>query len=247
MKMKHLNLLLGLVFILLTGSWKTTDLDCKNSAYILSQVKQKYDTNQAWSVSTLKVHIQEPRVRNPLRHTKLTLNNSTDYFEMERWRPEGMVKRILTETGESQIFLNGESEIATSVIEQYRLNADRSKGYKNFYKLMYGLPMTITDELYKQLEPAEQSTFQGKAVYRIQMALKEKMISDYWTVIIGAEDYELLALEFNHPDEPGAVEEFIKFEDKFEVDGVQIPRIRNWYIKGTNEYLGSDIIVNALD
>lgn len=244
--MKYLKLLVGLLFISLIISWKTNNTNCKNSVYILNQVKKNYDADNLWAVSQIKLHIQEPRVGNPQRHTKLHLKNSDDYFEMERYREDGIVKRILTGNGKSQIFLNNESNLSQDIIEQYRLNKERSISHKNFYKLMYGLPMSITDNLWHQIEPAEKGEFDGMEVYRVNIELKDEMISKYWTLLIGVKDYELLGIEFNHPEEPGREEEIIKFESEFEINGIKLPRIRNWYIKGTNEYLGTDIIVEEL-
>ncbi|GJM33640.1 MAG: hypothetical protein DHS20C18_26410 [Saprospiraceae bacterium] len=166
---------------------------------------------------------------------------------MERFREDGIVKRILTGNGDSKIFLNGESELSEAIIEKYKLNQERSISHKNFYKLMYGIPMSITDKLWKKILPAQKAEYEGREVYRINMELNEKMISTYWTLIIEVETYKLLAIEFNHPDEPEKEEEIIKFEGEFEFNGIKIPRIRNWYIKGTNEYLGTDIVVEELE
>ena len=87
---------------------------------------------------------------------------------------------------------------------------------------------------------------ESKEAYSIKMELKEEIVSKYWTVITAVKNNELLAIEFNKPDEPGKEEEILKFKDSFEYQGVKTPRIRNWYVKGTNEYLGSDIIVDEL-
>ncbi|MEX0288046.1 MAG: DUF6503 family protein [Flavobacteriaceae bacterium] len=244
--MKILNVCIGFLFLLGIISWNTNNPDCKNSTYILGQTKKQYDADKRWEASEIKLHIQEPRVGNPLRHTKLQLVNSTDYFEMERFREDGVVKRILTGDGESKIFLNNETDLPEDIIETYRLNKERSIGHKNFYKLMYGLPMSLNETLWEQIAPAEKGTFEGSEVYRVNVALKEAMISKHWTLLIDVKNYKLLGIEFNHPEAPGKEEELIKFESEFEVDGIKLPRIRNWYIKGTNEYLGSDIILETL-
>ena len=54
-------------------------------------------------------------------------------------------------------------------------------------------------------------------------------------------------LEFNHPEQPENEGEIIKFNGVYEINGMKIPRIRNWYAKGTNEYLGTDVIVGTLE
>ncbi|GAB5555268.1 MAG: hypothetical protein Sapg2KO_48590 [Saprospiraceae bacterium] len=239
-------LFIGLISLSGFFNWSTTDTNCKNSIYLLDQVKTQYDPNGNWDQSALKIHIEEPRVGNPQRHTKLHLDNSQDYFEMERFREDGIVKRILNGDGTSEIFLNGESDLPKSTVDEYRLYVERSQGHKQFYKLIYGLPMSLTDQVWQEIKPAETAEFEGKEVYRISLELKDAMISQHWTLIVELETFKLLALEFNHPEDPNGEEEIIKFEGAFEIDGIKLPRIRNWYIKGTNEYLGSDLIIKEL-
>ena len=241
-------------YLLLLGAFLSASLlpaqnaqpNCKNSAYILEQVKKGYDAKDHWSKVDLKVHLQEPRVGNPQRHTQLTLNRSDGYFEMSRPREGGTVKRVITSKGEEMSFLNGESEISEELRIKYRLNSETHAAMKRFYDIMYGLPMSVEEGFWEQIEPAEKSVFEGRDAYRINMVLNEELISKYWTLIIGVDDYQLLALEFTHPEEPDNEGELIKFEGEYEVDGVIFPRVRHWYLLGSNEYLGTDIIVEEL-
>jgi hypothetical protein len=107
--------------------------------------------------------------------------------------------------------------------------------------------MSLNEELLKKVAPSRSGTFEGKKVYEIDVELKEELISKYWTLIISENMDDILALEFNHPGHPGHETEIIEFHDRFTIDGITIPRIRHWYLKDTNEYLGSDIIVEKLE
>ena len=245
--MKFTYFLVGLFFAAVLIAWMSDFPKCTNSEYLLERVRDHYDPNEVWDTTTLKIHIQEPRVGNPQRHTKLTLDNDENYFEMERFREDGIVRRILTGDGESQIFLNGESDLSDSIVTAYRLYEDRSHNHKNFYQLMYGLPMSLNEDLWEEVKPAQLASFEGNNVYRIDAELKEDMISKHWTIIVDADDYNLLALEFNHPEDPESEGEILKFDGTIEINGVALPRIRNWYVQGSEEYLGSDIIVGVLE
>jgi len=224
----------------------TPPTPCKNSQYILAQSQLKYDANQQWSESELRLHIQEPRINNPQRYSRIVLNNASSYFEIERDRNEGAIKRIIDERGTLRVLLNDSESIAPAIKEKYGLNQERSEGYRNFYQKMYGLPMSVTDDFYDEIAPAEPVTFEGEEAYRISLELKQEMISRYWRMIVSTEDYTLLAVEFYHPENPEEGE-IIKFEDVVQVDGITLPRMRHWYEKQTNKYLGSDIIVEELD
>lgn len=245
--MKYLKLSLGALLITIISGLNVKDDFCKNSEYILSKANKVYDANNQWQHSAINIHIQEPRVGNPQRYTKLLLNNASNYFEMERQKDIGTIKRIVNEHEKSEILVNGKSDISTEIKEKYALNLERTLKSKNFYKILYGVPMSITNELWDNIEPAQQIVFEGKEAYKIAIELKETLISKHWALLISKENYELLAIEFNHPEQPENEGEIIKFNGEYEINGMKIPRIRNWYAKGTNEYLGTDIIVTELD
>ncbi len=243
--MKTFSLLIISALLPFLPSVTPADTGCKNSAYILQQVRTNY--GQGWETADLRIHIQEPRLGNPQRYTKLRLNLGEDYFEMERTYDYGTLRRILTADQESKIYLNGDANLPQELVDKYLLNVTRTQAHKKFYRYMYSIPMCLTDEFWSEIAPAQEVVFDGREAYQISMVLKEEMISKYWTLIVDAEMERLLALEFNHPDEPGRDEEMIIFEGEYVVDGIKLPRIRHWYIKGTEEYLGSDIIVETLE
>lgn len=246
-KIKFWQIISLAMLILVFGNWDLKDNNCKNSLYLLKQSQKRYDENNNWQKSEIKIHIQEPRVGNPQRYTKLKLNNEIDYFEMERKREFGIENRIIDSQGNNKIGLNGEYDIPKEVKEKYRIDINRNEVYRKFYEHLYGIPMSITEDLWTKIAPAETGIFEGIPVYEIKIELKEKVISKNWTLIISKETYKVLGLEFNYPESPDHEEELIKFEGEIEVGELILPRIRHWYIKGSEEYLGSDIVVEKLE
>ncbi|WP_350291486.1 DUF6503 family protein [uncultured Croceitalea sp.] len=152
--MNYLKFVAGFLLILATVSWQGNTGNCKNSIYILNQVKEKYDASSNWKNSEIKIHIQEPRVGNPERYTKLFLNNTTDYFEMERTKDVGVIKRILNVNEKSEVFVDGKSDLTSEIKEKYALNVEKTKEHKNFYKTLYAVPMSITDKVWNTIDPA---------------------------------------------------------------------------------------------
>ncbi|MFD2588682.1 DUF6503 family protein [Croceitalea marina] len=244
--MRHLKFLSAYFFIMTMFCCNVTKLDSKNSIYILNQVKEKYDVSGNWKNSEIKIHIQEPRVGNPKRYTRLVFNNTSGYFEMQRTKDIGAIKRIININGESKIFVDGKSVLSNEIKEKYALNKQKTEEHKNFYKILYGVPMSLTNELWNTIEPAQSGEYQGKEVYRIDLVLKENVISKNWTLIISKEMDKLLAIEFNHPEDGADGGEILRFFGEYEFNGVKIPRIRNWYSQSQNEYLGSDVIIEKL-
>ena len=220
---------------------------CKNSEYILNQSKKKHDSKSHWNQSEINFHIQEPRVGNPQRFSKIKLNNATDYFEIERNRAEGLEKRTINEQGKCTFSLNGSEEIPEEIQEKYGINKESTEFRKIFYQTLYGLPMSLTDDMIVEMKPAESIVYEDRDAYRVNIELKNSIISKHWGLLISTKDFKLLALEFNHPDDPDSVGEIIKFEGLVKVKGMELPRIRHWYEQGSDEYLGSDIIVEQID
>ncbi|MEM9671105.1 MAG: DUF6503 family protein [Cyclobacteriaceae bacterium] len=218
---------------------------CKNSQYILNQSKLKYDVNQQWNQSELSMHIQEPRIGNPQRYSRVVLNNTNNYFEIERTYDEGNIKQSLGDDEDYQVLLDENSDVSAEIREKYRLSEERGEGYRNFYQTMYGLPMSITENFYTEIAPAEPITFEGKDAYRISLELNQEMISKHWRLIIATEDFTLLGVEFYHPENSNEGER-IKFEDEVQLGNISLPRMRHWYDNKTEEYLGSDIIVSEI-
>ena len=213
---------------------------------ILELSQKKHDPNGNWSQAELSVHIQEPRIQNELRYSVLTLNNKNGYFSLIRDSEVGMVERIIDENGKSSVLLNGSNQIEEKLKEEYRLGADRNEGYRSFYELMYGLPMSINEEVWGNIQDAEFTTLEGQEVYKVRVELKEAMISKYWELLIDPADYSLVALKFDHSDDPNWPDEIIRFEGEYSFDGITIPRFRHWYEEESGEYLGSDVILKKM-
>ena len=157
--MKYFIIALFTILSMIPRSWEKEDSDCRNSAYLLKQSKAQYDPQGIWDQTEIRVHIQEPRIQNPYRYTKLILNRESEYFEFERIREDGIEKRIIDEVGKGQVFFNGSPNIPQEVIEKHRLTLERSKDYRNFYQIFYGLPMSLNTAFIQKMEPAETVMF----------------------------------------------------------------------------------------
>lgn len=239
-----------LLSLLLFITFSSVDIDpaefstgCKNSEYILAKSKEHHDPNGKWEQTELTVHIQEPRVRTPLRYTKLVLNNATDFFSLIRDSEIGEVNRMIDSSGQASVLVNGSSEISDTVKEEYRLNEDRNFGYRSFYQLMYGLPMSISDELILNMEDARTDFVEEQQVHAIPIELEEPMISKHWELLISLDNYKIKGLKFIHAD---GEDELIMFDGSYSWDKISIPRFRHWYLAESKEYLGSDVIVTTI-
>ncbi len=217
---------------------------CKNSHYILEQSKKYHDKESKWESSYLSVHIEEPRVGNPTRFSRIKLNNERGSFELERILDIGTLQRIVSEFGIPKVLLNGSSAIPKEIEDEYRLQKYRNLAYYDFYKLMYGLPMSLTEEIVIAKDNAKSINFKGREAYKINLTLNESIISKNVSVYISQIDFSLVALEFIHEDRDN---EIIEFEEEYRYESISIPRFRHWYNVVTEEYQGSDFIIKNLE
>ncbi|MDR9414718.1 MAG: hypothetical protein RI564_00445 [Gracilimonas sp.] len=214
---------------------------------ILERSKQKHDPDGQWSNTELSIHIQEPRIQNRLRYSQLAMYTKTGYFKLVRDSEPGIIERIIDHEGNAQVLLNGSPEIADDIKEKYRLGADRNTGYRSFYRLMYGLPMSLTEDVVEEIGKPKESNFAGQEVYSLEIELKEPMISKKWELMLDRVDYSMVALKFDHADDSNRPNEVILFDGKYRWEGISIPRFRHWYHEDSGAYQGSDVIVNNLD
>lgn len=217
----------------------------ENSHAILKKSRDVHDPQGEWNKVRLSLHIQEPRPQTPKRYSELQLDQQSGAFVLSRTYEPGVIERIITAEGVSKILLNGSTDIPESIRAEYRLSEESNFGYRNFYRALYGLPMSFTEELWVQLEEVVKVQFDDQPVYKIRAELKEPMISKFWELYISVEDYRMEALRFDRADEERP-DELIVFNGSFDIEGMSIPRFRNWYYYESREYLGSDVIVKSL-
>lgn len=212
---------------------------------ILKNTIRKHDSMNNWNETRLKLHIQEPRISNPHRYSILELDNSANSFKLQRNRDEHVSTHIIDRNGISSVLLDGHAEIDSLLIDKYRLDAKRNIGYKNFYHLLYGLPMTL-DESAKEIIKTTVQNFKGEPCYKLELELKEAVISKYWNLFVSKTTMESRGIEIVVPDKEDGGER-IYFDELIVVNGIQIPRIRHWHELKNDHYSGSDLIIKEIE
>lgn len=215
-----------------------------DGSQILNEAIIEHDASGYWSKAKLNLLIQEPRISNPNRYSILKLDNSRTTFELSRNRDQYISKHIIESDGNSLILLDGKKEIDTALIKKYRLDASRNIGYKNFYHLMYGLPMSLRSSIEKIIETTE-DVFSKEECYKIEILLKKNIISKYWNIYIAKSNKRLVGIEIIFPERPDDGDR-LYFEGIIDIEGMKIPRIRHWHELKNDDYSGSDIIIMEL-
>ena len=209
---------------------------------ILQKSIQKHDPNNQWAAAVLNLHVQEPRVMNPSRHSVVHLDNSNGAFELKRGRGAHVSAHRIDSKGLATTLLDGRLVTDADTIKRFRLDPNRNKGYRQFYAVLFGLPMSLNEHTLANLGTPQKSTFNGRNCYKIPVELKEAVFSKHWNIFISTEDNSFKGIEIVFPDDPQKGER-LYFEGEYQLDAMLLPRMHHWHDLNTLEYLGSDIIV----
>ena len=213
---------------------------------VLQKSKIFHDPSSKWKEINFDVHIQEPRIGNPVRYSIIKMNNATGSFELQRNRDQYVSTHIVEESGITKVLLDDSETIDSVLTAKYRLQPERSNMYREFYQIMYGLPMTLNDQTVKKIDTTTVVDFNNEKSYKVELELKEAMFSEFWQIYIRTSDYKLIGLEIIFPNEPKKGER-LYFEKEFNYKGVIIPRIRHWHEYLDDNYAGSDIIIKRIE
>jgi len=231
----------GLCILLLCGCAEKNSL---NGLQLLEKTIAQHDSLNLWHKTRLDIHIQEPRLANPHRYSILKLDNSKNTFELSRNRDQYISTHVLDNNANSYVLLDGKRDIDSVLKKRYRLDASRNIGYKNFYHLMCGLPMSLNKYLHT-IRKTTKTKFNEEECYKIEIELKEKMISKHWNVFISEIDYKIKGVEIIFPDDPNKGER-LYFNGDVVIDNITIPRFRHWHELKDDSYSGSDIIIKEI-
>lgn len=237
--MKNLATLLSVFFLVACGT-KEISLD---GGFLIEKSNQFHDKNKQWPEVDFKIHIQEPRVGNYKRYSVVSLNNKNNSFELKRNRDNHISTHIVNNK-QVITLLDGKVETDSLLVKKYRLEPKRNRQYHRFYTSLLGLPMSLKN-LAKEIGTAEKTVFNGNESYKIPIELKEPLFSKHWILYISKKEYKIIGLEMVFPEDATKGERLI-FEGEFRVGDIILPRIRHWK-ELTNEYSGSDIILNTIN
>ncbi len=227
-----------LIFLSCSVDQKEKSLDGKE---ILNKSIINHDQGRNWDELKLSIYIQEPRVSNPSRYSIVKLNNQDHSFELIRNRGNSVSKHVIDEKGVSKVYLDDSEEITKDLVEKYRLNPERNKGYRNFYKMMYGLPMSLNEEIVHEIGKVGSSMYNNIDCYKIPIQLKEEMFSKDWIIYISKDKFDFKGMEIIFPDDKTKGER-LYFDGSIRINGIKIPRVRHWH-ELDDAYAGSDIIL----
>jgi hypothetical protein len=207
---------------------------------ILRGSLQFHDPQEQWQNSQFRMIIDEPRTNFPERQSTIMLNLPESTFEVTR-NYEGTLVRRGIQADSCYSFLAGQAvdPADSATVQQYRLQCDRTQGYRSFYQLLTGLPMTLFSPEVSLGEEVETVDLGPYACYAVPARLNNPTISEQWVFYFDQSDYQLRG--YRAAGEGAA--EYLEVDGLIPFNGMQLPRMRHWYNMADSTYLGSDIVI----
>ncbi|MEM7573816.1 MAG: DUF6503 family protein [Bacteroidota bacterium] len=202
---------------------------------LLAASRQYHDPNKVWPNWQAELQVEEPRLQNPGRATKLVINNGLSVFRMERAYGENLLGFYVTPAG-CTYSLNGNTELGPETLSEHRLNCSRARNYRGFYRFLYGLPMILDEMRWEALSTPALSNLRGQSLIKLEVSIADAPFSSRWSLYFDPASHQLRALEYFPEAGEG---DLLILEDEFEKGGIKLHRIRHWY-EG-EAYQGSDI------
>jgi hypothetical protein len=211
----------------------------------LKEAIKKADPENVFSEMIFHMRIQEPRVGNPERFSNVFLNKGTGAFRLERNREDKIAAYIIKEDGTNEVTLDGCQKFTEVEAKTYWLDPKINYRYKEYYKYLFGLPIILNDAERFKFISSEETSWKGQEAITYTFNLTTPIFSPQWKLTFTKEDHVLQRLDFYDPENPEEGE-YLLFYGKHQVGSITIPRMKHWYDKKNDEYLGSDIIVHDL-
>ncbi|MDX5340521.1 MAG: DUF6503 family protein [Cyclobacteriaceae bacterium] len=206
---------LGFLLFSACGSPNTGPLSGKE---MIQKSIAYHDPEGNWKKLQATFVIQDslPAGRNS-RYYEFTLDNRNGQFT---YQLEGLQYQVW---GDSVLVLEGEIE------------NERALRMRNYYTYLWGLPMKLLDPGTVLEDSVREEVLDGKS-YRVVRVPYEK---DIWYFYLDPDTYRMEAYKF-YQDEPNQKGEIIFLEGEKEFGGMRIPQNRTWYRTETQEFLGTD-------
>jgi len=232
--MKHILLL----FVFFTFSIQAQEITGEE---LLEKAIKYHDPEGNWETfnGTLFVTMKTPN--KPNRNSEIKIDFPNQYFYVKATQGE-KTKEYTVDKGKCSIAFNGKSTLSEEVKKKQNLTCDRANMYHNYYSYLYGLPMKLKDPgtiIHKQVNLDK---FKGEMYLVLKVTYEKEVGEDIWYFYFNQETYGLELYQFFHDEEKNDGE-FILLSGLETINGIKIPKKRDWYYNKNEEYLGTDLLL----
>lgn len=206
---------------------------------LLQKSIEYHDPEGTWSKFKGTVHLTETRPKGADRETKILLDNSRSFFRIDQTREGEVIMRVV-ENEECHHAVKGK-EMDETLAEKFKLNCERTKLLRNYFTYLWGLPMKLTDPGTLVHNEVQVTEYQGVRCLSMKVTYDEEVGGDTWYFYFDPNTHALIGYRFYH-DETKNDGEYIILKGEEKLGEMRLPKRREWYEHGTDEFLGADIL-----
>lgn len=221
---KRLTFCVVLIFAILTG---TTTLYAQTADDILASAIKYHDPLGKWDTFSGKMqHVTVFGFGHIVNET-IELDRTQDFYSSTAYPDFGTVVRGMD--GDKVFFtVNGKAPESEEVIQNWSLNDEGIKMFKEQHTCHFGLLMHLKQAGMTLSDTVEQLEFDGRNCYSIAFKGEEdKVINPFYlgkrTLYIDAKTYALRGTYYEHPNYPPS---HYYFSREIEINGIKVPHSR---------------------
>ncbi len=207
---------------------------------LLQKAIDFHDPDGNWNnfQGAFEVTMQSPKTSE--RISRIMIDLPQQVFNLDV-RKDGDSYAYNIEREHCEILLNGSSTISKEDLEKFWLSCERGTMYRDYYTYLYGLPMKLKDNGTIIHDKVVTKTFKGKEYLILKVTYDQEVGEDTWYFYFDPKTYAMEVYQFFH-DESKNDGEYIVLKDIEEINGIKMPKIREWYYNKNDEHLGTDIL-----
>lgn len=232
--MKYFTISIALLISTITFAQAIT------SEKLLKNAIKFHDPNNQWKSfqGQFKVVMQTPKAED--RQSEISIDIPGQVFKLTVTQGNNTYQYIIQKDS-CKILLNGQSKFTEEQAKQFRLNCERGTMFKDYYTYLYGLPMKLKDPGTIIDPQVQEKTFKGKKYLVLKATYKADVGDDTWYFYFDPKTFGMEVYQFFH-DESKNDGEYILLKDIEEINGINMPKTREWYYNEGDKYLGTDVL-----
>ncbi|MEL6483277.1 MAG: DUF6503 family protein, partial [Bacteroidota bacterium] len=208
-----------------------------SATQLLDKAIAYHDPNHNWKYFDASFDIVMKTSKSSDRKSSIYLNVPKEIFQLAVEK-DGVQYAYHFEKENCSTSLNGSEEISDEARKKHRLTCERGGLMRDYYTYLYGLPMKLKDPGANLSETVQKKVFKGKEYLVLKVNYDKNVGDDVWYFYFDTTTFAMEVYQFYHDEKKGDGE-YILLKDVAEIDGIKMPKVREWYYNSDDTYLGT--------
>ncbi len=228
-----------LVFIIVLFSSSKLFSQEINGNELLEKAIQYHDPQGNWNSFSGTLFISMETPKKPPRNSEIKIDLPKQYFYVKAYQNQKTTEYTLKE-GVCEIQFNGKTPTEEELTSN-NLSCDRALMYNNYYSYLYGLPMKLKDSGTIIHQKVRRKKLKEKEYLVLKVSYKKEVGKDTWYFYFNPWTYAMERYQFYHHEEKNDGE-YILLSGLETINGIKMPKKRDWFYNKNNQFLGTDLL-----